>query len=86
MFFKSKRTSLIVLATTALICSRMLFFFFNDPEGPNLVVVIGLATLIYLLSLVAYVFSRSKVEGFNRLLIAICVQILVIIVFYFSTK
>ncbi len=36
----SKKTSLLILGTTSVVCSRVMFSFFNDPEGPNLLVVI----------------------------------------------
>ncbi|WCT11706.1 hypothetical protein [Mucilaginibacter jinjuensis] len=86
MNFQSKKTSLVLLGATAILCSRTLFFFFNDPEGPNLVVVIGLAIAIYLLSLAAYTFLLSKFQGIKRLAVAVCVQILAVIVMYFCMK
>ncbi len=47
MHFKSKKASLLILGVVSLVCSRLVFWFINDPEGPNLVVVIGLAAVIY---------------------------------------
>lgn len=86
MDFKSKKISLVLLGATAIVCSRTLFFFFNDPEGPNLVVVGGLAIILYLLSFAAYAFLPSKIEGLKKLLIAVGVQILSAIVLYFCMK
>ncbi len=74
MFFKLKKTSFLILAITALVCSRATFSFFKDPEGPNLLIGIVLATALYLVSLMAYVFDRSDAI-FRKLLIAICIQI-----------
>lgn len=42
---------LLIVSITALACSRSVFFFFDDPEGPNLLVVMVMAIAIYFLSL-----------------------------------
>lgn len=42
----------VILIITALFCSKVLFFFFNDREGPNLLMVIVTACVIYFLSLI----------------------------------
>jgi hypothetical protein len=76
----------MLLAATAIICSRMLFFFFNDPEGPNLLIVVGLAIVVYFLSLAAYVFGPSKMKDIKRLSAGICIQILSVIGLYFCMK
>jgi len=86
LYFRSKKISLMILAVTAIICSRALFFFFYDPEGPNLLIVTGLALAVYLLSSAAYIFSPSKVSGIKRLSAAICIQILLVIGLYFCMK
>ena len=86
LYFKSKKISLIMLAATAIICSRMLFFVFNDPEGPNLLIVAGLALAVYLLSSAAYIFSPSKISGIKRLSAVICIQIILVIGLYFCMK
>lgn len=46
---------------------------FDDPEGPNLVVVAGLAALLWLPSLAAYWLARSRA---GKWLAAILVQII----------
>ena len=76
----------MILAVTAIICSRMLFVFLNDPEGPNLIIVAGLALAIYFLSFAAYVFIPSKIKGLKRFSLAICIQILSVIGIYFCMK
>jgi len=86
LYFKSKKISLIILAVTALVCSRLLFFFFNDPEGPNLLIITGLAVGVYLLSWVVYIFGPLKVNSFTRLAVAICFQVLLVIGLYFRMK
>ena len=86
MYFKSKKTSLLILGITAIVCSRTMFLFFNDPEGPNLLVVMGMAMIIYFLSLTSYLFGPSTNNGFKRLLFVIFIQILLVTGFYFCFK
>jgi hypothetical protein len=81
----SKKTSLIILAITSLICSRAMFAFFNDPEGPNLLIVVGMAAILFVISLLTYSFRRS-VNSFKRLVLAIFVQIVLVFVFYFCLR
>lgn len=76
----------MILAATAIICSRMLFFFFNDPEGPNLLIIAGLALIIFFLSSSVYIFSPFKMKGIKRLFAVICIQILSVIGLYFCMK
>ncbi len=95
MYYKSKKISLIILGITALVCSRVMFFFFNDPEGPNLLVVTVMAAIIYFLSLAIYLFnpkvksifqclSFSSLAGLKRLFTMIFIQIIIVTTFYFS--
>jgi hypothetical protein len=80
MNLTSKKTSLLILAITAIVCSHVMFLFFNDPEGPNLLIVIGMAVVVYFLSLVAYLFNIS---GSKKLLLAILIQIVIAVALYF---
>jgi len=84
-YFKSKKTPLILLGITALVCSRTLFAFFNDPEGPNLLVVVVMAAIIYSVSLVAYLFNSSA-ASLKRLWLAIAAQILLVVGLYFLLR
>ena len=86
MNFKSKKISLIILGVTAILCSRTLFFFFNDIEGPNLLIVVGLAMAIYFLSFAAYAFVPARIEGLKKISVVVCVQILSVIGLYFFMK
>ena len=56
MNFNEKRTSLLLLGITALVCSRTLFFLFHDPEGPNLLIVTVLAVILYVTSFIVWRF------------------------------
>lgn len=86
MNLQSKRISLLILGVTAALCSRALFFFFNDTEGPNLLIVGGLALAIFFLSFVIYVFVPSKMKELTKLSVVVCVQILTVIGLYFFMK
>jgi hypothetical protein len=79
MNFKPEKTSLLILTVTALVCSRIMFALFNDPEGPNLLIVTGAALFIGLVSLAAYFFTLSN---FKKLSLAILIQIVVTAVLY----
>lgn len=76
MPFESKRASLLLLIITALVCSRTLFYFFNDPEGPNLLIVTMLAMILYGASFLAWRFLPATTAGV-KLLLSICTQLLI---------
>lgn len=86
LYFKSKKVSLIILAVTAIICSRMLFIFFNDPEGPNALIVGVLTLAVYFFSVAIYLLGPFKIKGINRLSVVIGIQILLVIGLYFYMK
>lgn len=88
---------MLILGLTSLVFSRMVFVFFNDPEGPNLLVVLVAAAIVYFLSLVIYVFNPSAKSlfqsmslttftGLKRLLVMIFIQIIIVTVFYFCLR
>jgi hypothetical protein len=71
-----------------------MFFFFDDPEGPNLLVVTVMAAIVYCLSLAGYVFTPSargmprrrplaSLTSYKKLLLVICIQILLATAIYF---
>ncbi len=97
MYFKSKLISLLILAITATLCSRVMFALFNDPEGPNLLIVMVLAAFVFLLSLAVYFFNPSPkstfhiflfllLSGGKRLLSVIFIQVLIVTALYFFLK
>lgn len=86
MDFKSKKVSLGILAVTAIICSRLWFFLINDPEGPNLLIVLGLALALFFLSLAVYAFAPAEMKGLKKLPAAIVVQILAVFMLYFLMR
>jgi hypothetical protein len=87
MNFTSKKTPLIILAVTSILSSRPMFFLFNDPEGPNLLVVIVMAAIVYFLSLAVYLFTPvAKLGDLRRLLLTILAQIVIVTVLYFLLK
>jgi len=85
---RGQKSSLLILAMTALACSRAMFALFDDPEGPNLLVVIGMAAVIYLLSSAVYLSKRlsRRLQGFKRSSAAIFIQIFVAAAFYLGLR
>jgi len=80
-----KHISLVILGITALICSRALFVFFNDPEGPNLLVVLVTAAMVYAASLATYMFLPVKIEN-KKLVVAVLAQPLVVAGLYLALR
>lgn len=70
----SKKISLFILFVTSLICSRTMFYFFDDPEGPNLLIVTVMAAILYFLSLSAFLLKTSERK---KLLLSVCIQVLI---------
>lgn len=81
----TKKSSLLILGITAILCSRAMFAFFDDPEGPNLLVVMVAAAIVYSVSLVAYTFNTST-TALKKLLVAISAQILFVTGLYLLLK
>ncbi len=77
MQLTSKKTSLLLLVISAFTCSRTLFYFFHDPEGPNLLIVTVLATLVFIASFLAWRFIPTTTAS-KKLLFAICTQVLIV--------
>lgn len=62
MILKSRlKIYLSLLGIGSLICSRVIFLFIDDPEGPNLFIVIVLASILYFSSLVIFKLSSYLV-------------------------
>ena len=66
-------------------CSRVLFALFDDPEGPNVLIVVGMALLLYAVSVVTYM-RIPQVMGTRRVLLAILTQVLVVVVSYLALR
>lgn len=87
MNFSSRKTSLSILAITSIVFSRAMFFFFNDPEGPNLLIVAVAAGILYAVTLAAYfLYPATSHNALKKLVLLIIVQILVVTAFYFALK
>jgi hypothetical protein len=82
MNFKSNKTLLLISGITSIVLSRVLFSFLNDPEGPNLLVVMVMAAIVFAVSLVGYLLIPSLM-GIKRLSLAVLIQILLVSAFYF---
>jgi uncharacterized membrane protein (GlpM family) len=82
-----KKNSYIILAISAVLLSRLTFVFFDDTEGPNLLVVTMLALVLYSLSyLVNSFYFSTKVKEENRLLYSIFTQIFSAVVLFLILK
>jgi hypothetical protein len=86
MRLSSKNVTHLVLGVTALIFSRVLFFLIPDPEGPNLLVVVVMAALIWCLSLGTEKIIFKTFHGERKLLVAVLIQFVVAGCLYFSLR
>jgi len=80
MQFPARKTSLLLLGITALASSRTLFFLFHDPEGPNLLIVMVLAVVLYISSFIVWRFIPATTA--KKLLLAICTQVVIVAALY----
>jgi hypothetical protein len=74
-----KKIPPFLLAITAFECARVVFYFINDSEGPNLLVVVTLAAGIDALSLFVY---AGKFSGRLKFLVAFLAQLLLAMLAY----
>ena len=74
---------LLILAATAAACSRLIFFLIADPQGPNLLVVAGMAAGLFALSLAAW-FTKplALATGPQRVAAVLPVQIMLAVAAY----
>jgi hypothetical protein len=75
MNLTSHKTSLIILVITALVSSRTFFALVNDPEGPNLLIVVVLAAILLGVSLGLLRLLGHSLKGGKRLLFGIAAQV-----------
>ena len=61
-----KKIPLIVLGVLSLIASRASFMLVNDPEGPNLLIVVVWAAVIFSVSWAAYALARRAFSATIR--------------------
>lgn len=85
MFLQSRKASLLLLGVTSLVCSRALFALFDDPEGPNLLIVVVMAAVMYVLSLTVYI-SSSPATDSKKFRLAILIQLALVAVLYFFLR
>lgn len=57
MSTRSEKVPLFILVITAFVCSRTMFLFIDDSEGPNLLVVSVVAAIVYVVPLAIYLHS-----------------------------
>lgn len=81
-YLKSNKVPLLILGAASIVFSRVMFVLFNDPEGPNLLIVTAAAVIVFLLSLAVYFFS-SPTTSLKKFLLAILVPLVITAGFYF---
>ncbi len=57
---KIKIIPFVVLGIVSIVCSKMLFIFLDDPEGPNLLIVVAVAIIFYIASLVIFTYFTQR--------------------------
>lgn len=82
LYFKSNKVPLLILGAASIVFSRATFWLFNDPEGPNLLIVTVAAVIVFLLSLAVYFFS-SPANSLKKILLALLVPMVITAGFYF---
>lgn len=80
--FLSRKTSLVFLFAIAAVASRTLLVSFDDPEGPNLLIVSVLALVVYGVSLLGYRRGTASTV-LKNFMTAILIQALLLASFYF---
>lgn len=71
------KTPLIILGITSLICSRTWFALLDDPEGPNLFIVIVFAAILFGIALATFKPLSVRWGSGKGVVSAIVVQIIV---------
>jgi hypothetical protein len=77
---------LTFLAIMSIIFSRVMFVFFDDPEGPNLLVVFVMSAFVYVVTLAGYFIIFKKQSGMKKILWTILFQIFVVLSLYICLK
>ncbi len=76
----------MVLGVSAMLSSRLLFYFFRDPEGPNLLIVTVLGSVLFLSSYVVHKILPYSIVGWMRLGFCIICQVLLVVALYFVMR
>lgn len=92
MSLSSNRITTLVTVITSLVCSQTMFFMFDDPGGPNLLIVAVAAAVIYVVSLALYSFfsrndhshqsSLTTFTYYKELLVVIFIQMTISFILY----
>ena len=78
----SNKSMLVALGVTAFVTSRTTFFFIDDPEGPNLLIVSVLAAVLFGVSMSVFWYKTSL--GSRALfMLAVVLQVVTAVVLYF---
>lgn len=75
----------IILILTALFLSRAMLVLFDDPEGPNLLIVSVLGAFVFAFSRLAYL-KNFKMPVNKRALFSFSLQVVIVIMLYFLLR
>lgn len=79
------KISLLIIGATSILFSRMLFVFFDDPEGANLLVTMVTATFVFALSYGVH--TRMNSDAFYRnVFTTILIQLVIVFGLYALLK
>lgn len=67
--------SIVLLAAISLVVSRGTLALFDDPEGPNVLVVVLGAVALFVPSMIFVLSSRIALTGYKKLAAAVVLQI-----------
>ena len=69
----------LTLILSSLFSSKLFYFLINDPEGPNLLIVLALAMILYFMAIGGYL-KITKIQSKIRVKLLIVVQIIVVLI------
>lgn len=82
MNLSQKNISLIILGLTSIVCTRLMLMLINDPEGPNLLVVLVMSAVVYTLALPVYFLSLEAPRQITKILLTFLAQVIIVAIMY----
>lgn len=89
IFMSSGRVDIqtIFLVILSLLSSRLFFALFDDPEGPNLLIVVVMAVVLFVASIFVSKYSKLKeLSGLQKFGVHTVMQIIVVLILYFCLR
>lgn len=83
MMFESRKVRFVIATLSAFFLSGGMLRLFNDPEGPNLLIVAVFAVPLLIASMAVHAFNLIPSRpGYQKLLLAIALQIVAAAIIY----